>query len=759
MLLSVFMTITSVGWLQAADTSGDGYTKTDDGNYTVTTAKGLQNVLGKLKDGVPVTPTITLANDLDITGINFGGPANALWQGIFYLNVDSSQIKSLTIDGAGHSIIGKNTSNTEGGSFDPTKNYVFYFDGSGSSPITFKDLTVKNTNILAFNLYNLNNLVFNKVALNGNAEGGLHLNSSQLTATDFTTSGNGKFAVKLSRQVGNMPKFTLVSGTISEDNVPQIAFYDRHAYSEWSSNPTTSVADIIASVVTPGNDKWYRSLQLATMHTSNNGALAYVWTKSNDAVTVNTAGQLDSTINLGFATVNKVNLAATTYELGKQLVINRPLVISGPVDGEKAILTANANATWPTKENKPNEIVSSTANLISIEATGSGEVSISNLTVKNSKASGINVQPAEGITTSLKNIYLENNAHAGLLVHGIAKAEGLHTIGNVWGGVNVDKKQSYSPKFTFTADCSFDEPSQIWAEKENVASSNVVTLPSSGDWRMFEGKGGANNAVDMYYWTNASLNKEVKDANELVAAINTAQPGQVITLTGKDYGDENAIQSFGTVKAAGVTIKAADATKKPKVYGTIKILAENCTIDGLDMYTKSDGSTALKNIIDVVAMSATITNNVFNMGTPTTGNVSNGLCIWPYGTAEKASYVVKGNTFNGFKATVTGWSSTAFSIVENIDLSRFELSADQKSKVITIANEKELWTGNTFVDCYSDYIHSNFGGTDNSPLYTFAAISSNTDASSDADASSNTDALETAIHYSGDNAQVYAKGS
>lgn len=37
MLLSVFMTITSVGWLQAADTSGDGYTKTDDGNYTVTT--------------------------------------------------------------------------------------------------------------------------------------------------------------------------------------------------------------------------------------------------------------------------------------------------------------------------------------------------------------------------------------------------------------------------------------------------------------------------------------------------------------------------------------------------------------------------------------------------------------------------------------------------------------------------------------------------------------------------------------------------
>lgn len=189
---------------------------------------------------------------------------------------------------------------------------------------------------------------------------------------------------------------------------------------------------------------------------------------------------------------------------------------------------------------------------------------------------------------------------------------------------------------------------------------------------------------------------------------------RLLTLTGKDYGAKDAIQSFGTVKAAGVTIKAADATKKPKVYGTIKILAENCTIDGLDMYTESDGSAALKNIIDVVAMSATITNNVFNMGKPTTGNVSNGLCIWPYGTAEKASYVVKGNTFNGFEATVTGWSSTAFSIVENVDLSRFELSANQKSKVITIANEKELWTGNTFKNCYSDYIHSDFEGEDNS---------------------------------------------
>ena len=62
MLLSVFMTITSVGWLQAQDTSGDGYTKTGN-DYRVTTAEGLQNVLKELNNVTAAqTTTISLAN-------------------------------------------------------------------------------------------------------------------------------------------------------------------------------------------------------------------------------------------------------------------------------------------------------------------------------------------------------------------------------------------------------------------------------------------------------------------------------------------------------------------------------------------------------------------------------------------------------------------------------------------------------------------------------------------------------------------------
>lgn len=382
------MAITSVGWMQAQDT-GDGYTQTGEGNYTVTTAKGLQNVLTELNSGSSQAATIVLGADLNISdeGLNFMGPKNSVWQGMFYLNVNNTKFTSLTIDGGNHKITGVNTTNTVGGSFDATKNYVFYFDGYGSVPVTFKNLTVTNTNILAFNLYNLNNLTFENVALNGNAEGGLHLNSSQLTAKGFTTDGNGKFAVKLSRQVENMPKFTLVSGTIGETDVPQIAYYDRHAYSEWSQNPESSVAEIIASVVIPTGEKWFRSLQQATLHTSNNSALAYVWTKDQSSESITTAAQLDSTINLGFATITDISLAAGTYELSRQLIIDRPLALHGvpttsPEYVPTTILKAKADATWPEK-----------ANLITIsDGTANDTVTLTDLQIEGSKAAGINAQ-------------------------------------------------------------------------------------------------------------------------------------------------------------------------------------------------------------------------------------------------------------------------------------------------------------------------------------------------------------------------------
>ncbi|WP_301703694.1 YDG domain-containing protein [uncultured Parabacteroides sp.] len=500
MLLSFFMTITSVGWMQAQDT-GDGYTQTGEGNYTVTTAKGLQNVLTELNSGSSQAATIVLGADLNISdeGLNFMGPKNSVWQGMFYLNVTGGKFTSLTIDGGNHKITGVNTTNTVEGSFDATKNYVFYFDGYGSVPVTFKNLTVTNTNILAFNLYNLNNLTFENVALNGNAEGGLHLNSSQLKAKGFTTDGNGKFAVKLSRQEENMPKFTLVSGTIGETGVPQIAYYDRHAYSEWSKNPKSSVAEIIASVVIPTGEKWFRSLQQATLHTSNNSALAYVWTKGQSSESITTAAQLDSTINLGFATITDISLAAGTYELSRQLKIDRPLALHGvpttsPEYVPTTILKAKADATWPEK-----------ANLITIsDGTANDTVTLTDLQIEGSKAAGINAQSP--MKTVLDIVVLKNNATAGLLVHSTVDARRLKTEGNTWGGVNIDEgTPAYSPSFTFDANSTFAEQSKIWSELKD--SESVVVAPA--DWHSYLGVQGASTE-EMRYWTNSKLTVEDK---------------------------------------------------------------------------------------------------------------------------------------------------------------------------------------------------------------------------------------------------------
>ncbi|RHJ84803.1 hypothetical protein DW103_04980 [Parabacteroides sp. AM08-6] len=421
MLLSVFMTITSVGWLHAQN---EGYTQ-DGNNYKVTTAKGLQAVFAKLNKATTAqTTTITLENDLDISdgaGVTVQGP-NLDFQGIFYLTADTDKIASLTIDGQDYAIAGENTS---GQNFDPSKKYVFYLDGSGDSPITFKNLTIENTNILAFNLFNLNNLKFDKVALKNNAEGGLHLNSAQLEATGFTTSGNGKFAVKLSRERDNKPKFTLVSGTIGEKNVPQIAFFDRHAYEVWSGNPQSSIEDISNAVVTPAGESWYRSLQYAKMHTSNNSNLAYVWTKDDASVLVSTAGQLDSTFSVGFATATEINLAAGTYDLKKVAEVKGNLAIIGE-DSTKTVVSQGFKLSGTDKQ-----IVSFKNMTIKDAATA---IELTNpkvdLTIENAALHGTygvkynnytDTQATEAPSYTVKNSYIKANKYYALWTRSTGK--------------------------------------------------------------------------------------------------------------------------------------------------------------------------------------------------------------------------------------------------------------------------------------------------------------------------------------------------
>lgn len=431
-----------------------------------------------------------------------------------------------------------------------------------------------------------------------------------------------------------------------------------------------------------------------------------------------------------------IKLTAGNFSLASQLVINKPLTLLGVADN-------NGNPQTNLIATAAND--NSSVNLVSIEGTESGNVTLQNIRVQGSKASGINAQSK--MTTKLVNVALEGNMNAGLLVHSVVEAKGLFTKNNGWGGVNVDKgTPEYTPSFKFDETSTFNEPSQIWAEKNNI-EPGAVTTPLNGNWYYFEDKGGKNNDVDMYYWTNQNT-IYVKSATALNKAILNAKKGNVIVLTEAIYGTEGSVQSFGAINVPNVTIKAdAALEKKPKLYGTIQIMADGCTVEGLEFHTKG-GSHPFKNAIDVVAMSVTIKNNDFFMTTPESGSVGNGITIWPVGEATKASYIVTGNSFNDFTGTADIWNSTAFQIADACLLNEHFGDRNETSKTVQIANEQNYWTDNKFSNCDADYVHATW--PKNAAVYSFVALSQS---------ANNVFVLKEAVSKAAANAQIFVAGT
>lgn len=448
--------------------------------------------------------------------------------------------------------------------------------------------------------------------------------------------------------------------------------------------------------------------------------------------------------NLDAATVANLpagahlGLMAGTYLLDSQLILDKSINISGVYEDPTAtILTPSTK--WKAKEDK-----SRYNNLISIEGASEGDVLISRLLVKGSKASGINAQSK--MSTNLLKVTLTGNTNAGLLVHSSVSAEGLITKDNVWGGVNVgtDGSPVYSPKFTFSPDCSFAESSKIWSEDTKTDPDKLVEGPNG--WISYVGVQGASNE-EKRYWTN-STTMNVANANELKTAISVVKDGGVIVLTGTEYGTESNIQSFGAINVPNVTIKAdAELKNKPKLYGTIQIMADGCTVEGLEFHTKG-GSHPFKNAIDVVAMSVTIKNNDFIMTTPASGSVGNGITIWPVGEAATASYIVTGNSFNGFTGTAGIWNSTAFQIADKCSLNEHFSDRQDISKEVQIANEQNYWTDNKFSNCDADYVHATWPS--NAAVYSFVALSQS---------ENNVSVLKEAVSKAAANAQIFVAGT
>lgn len=182
--------------------------------------------------------------------------------------------KSVTIEGAGHTI---KANNTKGWATD---NSIKHLLNIVASNVTVQNLTLDSNNQACGNqAYSATNVAFNDVIMVNSKGAGLTVNRSTVTAENLTTSSNTWGGVNVD---GGKPHFTLTgNSTLSEDNkiwaekangpavVTADGYYchltDDGKFYAWS----TSVSDTAVAKVKVGEvDVYYTSLEKALSETT-----------------------------------------------------------------------------------------------------------------------------------------------------------------------------------------------------------------------------------------------------------------------------------------------------------------------------------------------------------------------------------------------------------------------------------------------------------------------------------------------------------
>lgn len=287
-----------------------------------------------------------------------------------------------------------------------------------------------------------------------------------------------------------------------------------------------------------------------------------------DAPTVSIGNENYASLSAAVASAAEnatINLSEGHFFLDRMLVINKPLSIKA-VDPIKTIIQPLDPHNWIIPSGM---IEGENKHLVAILGDATGTVTLENVTVGSSLASGINAQSA--MKTVLNNVYLSGNANAGLLVHSTVEATGLHTQQNVWGAVNVDNstKTSYTVSFKFDAASLFEEPAKIWSEVTD--NENIVIAPEG--WTSYLGKGGVDNTTDMRYWKNSKLTLEKGTINNTQFIYANGNPVTIegvadkkvrISLSESDFIElaesENPVifggSKEGTVTSSNITMKS-----------------------------------------------------------------------------------------------------------------------------------------------------------------------------------------------------------
>lgn len=206
--------------------------------------------------------------------------------------------------------------------------------------------------------------------------------------------------------------------------------------------------------------------------TANDGAYDPSWAQVSSAKQWNDAMDGDA----------KGIVVTADFTADAQLKVSRAVTING----NNHVVTAGS---W----NDANLTSKGDAALVSVTA-GSNLVSIKNITLAGAQTvtsgdvkdfgHGLNVYESSNVT--LNNVTLENNAAAGMVVaSSTVNATGLHTSGNGWGGVNVDKASGANPsdaKFAFDETSTFGEVSEETPKLAVYSDKGGVTVNAPEGW-------------------------------------------------------------------------------------------------------------------------------------------------------------------------------------------------------------------------------------------------------------------------------------
>ena len=256
----------------------------------------------------------------------------------------------------------------------------------------------------------------------------------------------------------------------------------------------------------------------------------------------------------------------------------------------------------------------------------------------------------------------------------------------------------------------------LWLKAEKLVMSPRILVLST------EGK--KDVTVTISFDDTASSGVYVEDTEtrtyygtfeDAVNAVNestdeTAKTITILNNVGTGGIGEEGYANYDIEKAVTITSKN-DAV----VYGTLTLLTDGITLDGLTIANRGGNSDKQKNAINVVASTATIKNCHIKMARDNVTGVANGLCIYPM--SQKVKYVIESNIFEGYSITAEGegikWTSSAVMITEGYNM-KDRFGMDEKSATnVTIAennDETAMAESNTYIRCAIEWLHNDYSG-------------------------------------------------